>query len=223
METLKIYKCFVSSPGDCVKEREICQNVIDKINTGLAKHLNINFQSIMWEYDVLPDMGQNGQNIIDEYIIKSNYDIFLGIMKNRFGKPTKKAGSGTEHEFNDALKRKINSYNSMPRILFFFGIEKVDLNNPKIDEIFDQHKKVKEFKSGISDNGIYIDFESVEMFEKLLEEKLNLFISELSPLKNPDEKIKGVDLVLKRFEEDLNESLKTYNEISPVWIDPIIS
>ena len=29
-------------------------------------------------------------------------------------------------------------------------------------------KKVKEFKSGISENGIYIDFESVEMFEKLL-------------------------------------------------------
>ncbi len=223
METLKIYKCFISSPGDCEKEREICQTVMDKINAGLAKHLGINFQPFMWEYDVLPDMGQNGQEIIDEYIRKSNYDIFLGIMKNRFGHPTKKAGSGTEHEFNDAIERKKKSENSMPRILFFFGKENVDLNNPEIDEILEQHKRVKQFKTGISDNGIYIDFESVDLFEKALEEKLNLFISEFSPFNNPNEKIKEVDMVLKRLEEDLNESLKTYNEKSPIWIDPIIS
>ena len=80
METLKIYKCFISSPGDCKKEREICQTVMSRINAGLAKHLGINFQPFMWEYDVLPDMGQNGQEIIDEYIRKSNYDIFLGII-----------------------------------------------------------------------------------------------------------------------------------------------
>ncbi|NPD85790.1 DUF4062 domain-containing protein [Lentimicrobium sp. L6] len=223
METLKIFKCFISSPSDCEIEREICQTVMDKINTGLAKHLGINFQPFMWEYDVLPDMGQNGQEIIDEYIRKSNYDIFLGIMKNRFGHPTKKAGSGTEHEFNDAIKRKKNSKDSLPRILFFFGKENVDLNNPKIDEILEQHKKVKQFKSGISNDGIYIDFESVDIFEKALEEKLNLFISEFSPLSSPKEKIKEIDIVLKRLKEDLNESLKTYNEKSPIWIDPIIS
>ena len=96
METRKIYKCFISSPGDCQSERESCQKVIDIINIGLAKHLGINFESFMWEYDVLPDMGRNGQEIIDEYVSRSNYDIFIGIMKNRFGHPTKKAGSGTE-------------------------------------------------------------------------------------------------------------------------------
>ena len=106
METRKIYKCFISSPGDCNHERETCQQIIDKINNGLAKHLGINFESFMWENDVLPDMGKNGQEIIDESIKKSNYDIFIGIMKYRFGQPTKKAGSGTEHEFNDALERK---------------------------------------------------------------------------------------------------------------------
>ena len=223
METLKIFKCFISSPGDCVEEREICQTVMGKINTGLANHLGLNFQSFMWEYDVLPDMGQNGQEIIDEYVKKSNYDIFLGIMKNRFGHPTKKAGSGTEHEFNDAIDRKKNSENSMPKILFFFGKENVDLNNPKIDDILEQHKKVKQFRSKISDNGIYMDFESTIAFEKTLEEKLNLFIAEFSPLNNPNEKIKEVDIILKHLEEDLNESLKTYNEKSPIWIDPIIS
>ncbi|TXD52959.1 MULTISPECIES: DUF4062 domain-containing protein [unclassified Polaribacter] len=223
METLKIFKCFISSPGDCEKEREICQTIINRINSGLARHLRVNFQLFMWEYDILPDMGKNGQEIIDEYIKKSNYDIFIGIMKNRFGHPTKKAGSGTQHEFNDALERKKSSQNSVPRIIFFFGKENVDLNNPNIEEIFEQHKKVKRFKTDISRNGIYIDFKSVNEFEQKLEDKLNLFISEYSPLSNPTEKLKEVDVVLKRLEEDLNESLKTYNEKSPIWINPIIS
>jgi hypothetical protein len=223
MDTLKLFKCFISSPGDCEEEREICQTVIEKINGGLAKHLGINFQTFMWEYDVLPDMGKNGQEIIDEYIEKSNYDIFIGIMKNRFGHPTKKAGSGTEHEFIDALKRKNNSDDSIPRIIFFFGKENVDLDNPQIDEILVQFKKVKQFKSNISDNGIYIDFESNIVFEETLEDKLNLFISELSPAINTDEKIKEIDQVLRNLENDLDESLRTYNEKTPVWIDPIVS
>ena len=219
METRKIYKCFISSPSDCNVERETCQRVIENVNSGLAKHLGINFEPFMWEYDVLPDMGRNGQEIIDEYVKKSNYDIFIGIMKNRFGHPTKKAGSGTEHEFNDALGRKSNSQESLPKILFFFGKELVD------PEAFDkeQYEKVKQFKAGISGNGLYIDFDEFERFEEKLEEKLNLFISDLSPFENPKEKIKEVDLILKKLEDDLNESLKTYNEKSPVWIEPIIS
>lgn len=223
METQKIFKCFISSPSDCQNERNSCQKVIENINNGVAKHLGVNFQTFMWEYDVLPDMGQNGQIIIDEYIKKSNYDVFIGIMKNRFGHPTKNAGSGTEHEFNDALKRKINDPNSMPKILFFFGQENVDLNHSDIDEILSQHKKVKVFKSSITDNGLYIDFIGLEAFEKNLEDKLNLFIADLSPLSNPKEKIQEIDIVMKRLEDDLNESLKTYNEKSPIWIDPIIS
>src|SRR5690554_2284108 len=93
MTIRNFYKCFISSPGDCIKEREICEKVIDDLNNGLAKHLNVNFETFMWENDVLPDMGKNGQEIIDEHIIDSNYDIFIGIMKNRYGHPTKKAGS----------------------------------------------------------------------------------------------------------------------------------
>lgn len=223
MNNRKIYKCFISSPGDCQEERETCQKVIDRINTGLAKHLGIGLETFMWEYDVLPDMGKNGQEIIDEYIERSNYDVFIGIMKNRYGHPTKKAGSGTEHEFNDAIERKNNCKNSLPKIIFFFGNEKVDLDDPNIEKVLEQHKKVKEFKSSISDNGLYASFKTLDEFEKSLEEKLNLFISELSPLDNPNKKIKEVDFVLKKLEEDLNDSLTIYNEKTPIWIDPIIS
>ncbi|MDC9723269.1 MAG: DUF4062 domain-containing protein [Urechidicola sp.] len=219
---MKIFKCFISSPGDCKIEREICEKVIEEINEGLAQHLGINFKTFMWEYDVLPDMGKNGQEIIDEYIKKSNYDIFIGIMKNRFGHPTKKAGSGTEHEFNDALKKK-KLNNGKPKILFFFGKEDVDIDHPKIEEIIEQRKKVKSFKSQIQDKGLYIDYQDSEIFQKQLKEKLELFIQENSPLANPTEKVQEIDSILQKLESELEESLKTYNEKSPVWIEPIIS
>ena len=219
METRRIYKCFISSPGDCLEEREACQKVIETINNGLAKHLGINFETFMWEYDILPDMGRNGQDIIDEYVIKSNFDIFIGIMKNRFGHPTKKAGSGTEHEFQDALIRKESSSDSLPRILFFFGKEKVDPE--QLD--YQQFLKVKDFKLQLGSDGLYIEFDSIDIFKKKLSDNLELFIKDNSPLDHPSKKIKEVDLILKKLENDLNESLKTYNEKSPVWIEPILS
>lgn len=219
METRKIYKCFISSPGDCQAERTVCQSVVEDINKGLAKRLGINFETFIWENDVLPDFGMEGQEIIDKYIEKSEYDIFIGIMKNRFGTPTKKAGSGTEHEFNDALRRKQKSENSKPVILFFFGKENVDPNN--FD--FNQFQKVKDFKSTIGKKGLYIDFSDLENFKELLKDKLELFIEENSPIDKPSEKIKEADIILRKLEDDLNNSLKTYNEISPVWIEPIIS
>jgi hypothetical protein len=219
METRNFYKCFISSPRDCQKEREACQTVIENINNGLAKHLGINFETFMWENDVLPDIGRNGQEIIDESVNKANYDIFIGIMKNRFGNPTKTAGSGTEHEFNEAMERKINDIKRLPRVLLFFGKELID------PEIFDadQYQKVRAFKSKMRPNGIYIEFGDIESFKTILKEKLELFIKDHSPLDQPNDRIKEVDLILKRLEDDLNESLKTYNEKCPIWIDPIIS
>lgn len=223
MEIQKNFKCFISSPGDCEKERESCQKIIEEVNGGYANHLNITFSSLMWEYDVLPDMGSNGQEIIDEYIEKSNYDIFIGIMKNRFGNPTKKAGSGTEHEFNDALEKKKKLKNGVPKILFFFGRETVDLDGPDFEKIFSQKKKVNEFKSRIGANGLYIDFDGLENFEKSLKTKLELFAKENSSFDKPEDIIKEIDLIQKKLENDLDQSLKTYNETSPVWINPIIS
>jgi hypothetical protein len=219
METRKIYKCFISSPGDCKNERDACQRVIDKVNNGLATHLGINFETFMWENDVLPDMGSNGQEIIDESIKKSNYDIFIGIMKNRFGQPTKKAGSGTEHEFNDAIERKSKNQNFLPQIIFFFGKELIDPDN--FDN--DQYQKVKEFKRNIGSKGLYVDFDSIEIFEKKLEDDLNLFAKKNSTVSQPEKKIQEIDIIAKRLQDDLNESLKSYNEAVPVWIDPIIS
>src|SRR5690606_12024940 len=213
------FKCFISSPSDCKDERNNCIKVIDEINLGFAKHFGIGFETFMWEDDVLPDMGRNGQDIIDEYIKESNYDVFIGIMKNRFGHPTKKAGSGTEHEFKDALERKETDQKGLTRIIFFFGKEEVD---PDIFD-FEQFQKVKAFKSGISSKGLYVDYKGIEDFEQKLKQKLELFVKENTQIANAEKIISEIDIILKRLENDLEESLTTYNEKPPIWIDPIIS
>ncbi|MTI41912.1 DUF4062 domain-containing protein [Fulvivirga lutimaris] len=219
METRKIFKCFISSPGDCKAERDTCVKVIEDISSSFAKHFGIGFETFMWEYDVLPDMGKNGQEIIDEYINKSNYDVFIGIMKNRYGQPTKKAGSGTEHEFLDAIYKKEKSDDLIPKILFFFGKEKVD---PEQFD-FEQYQKVKAFKDKVSKLGLYKEFSGTEHFSELLTGVLELFTKENTEIEDADKKIKEIDIILKHLEDDLSESLKTYNEKTPVWIDPIIS
>lgn len=220
MKQIRMFTCLISSPGDCKDEREICSKVIETINiSGLAKHLSIQFNVFMWENDVLPDMGKNGQEIIDEHINKSNYDIFIGIMKNRFGHPTNKAGSGTEHEFQNAIERKQIDSSLIPRVLFFFGKENVDPST--FDQ--EQYKLVKEFQSKVRPMGLYVDFEGLQNFEALLHQKLEIFIKENSKIDHPEKRIQEIDIVLNRLEIDLNDSLKTYNEKTPLWIDPIIS
>lgn len=214
-----LYTCFISSPGDCEKERKICEEVIERVNSGLARFMGVSFDTLMWERDVLPDMGMGGQEIIDEEVKRSNYDIFIGIMKNRFGRPTSKAGSGTEHEFNDALERKQKEKENGPRILFFFVKELVDPDTFDIEEF----NKVREFKSRIGEKGLYVSVDGEEGFRSNLEEKLNLFVRDLTTVENPTEKIEEIDQILKNLQVDLQNSLKAYDIISPVWIEPIIS
>ena len=191
MENRRIFKCFISSPNDCKDERENCIKVIKKIDSGFAKHFGIGLETFMWEYDILPDMGRNVQEIIDEYVKKSNYDVFIGIMKNRFGHPTKKAGSGTEHEFKDALERKKDNQNGLPRIVFFFGKENVDPEN--FD--FEHYQKVKLFKTVISSKGLYVDYSGIDKFEEQLKQKLELFIKENTKIENAEEKISEINII----------------------------
>lgn len=217
MENRKIYKCFISSPGDCNQERELCEKVIRKVNDGLAKHLDINFETFKWENDVLPDMGKNGQEIIDESVERSNYDIFIGIMRYRFGTPTKIAGSGTEHEFIKSIEKK--KTDPEIKIIFFFNNE--DINPKNFD--YDEYQKVQNFKKKIGTNGLYIDYSGFTDFEKELEDKLTLFVKEVSSKVQSHEKIELIDKVRAILETDLKASLKSFNEDAAIWIDPIIS
>ncbi len=109
-----------------------------------------------------------------------SYDIYLGIMKHRFGTRTGHYGSGTEKEFNDALNRWGTF--GKPRILFYFGREKI--NPEELD--LQQYAKVQRFMKKLDKRGLYKTYIGVrgskESFAELVDEHLRQVLYSIAPL-----------------------------------------
>lgn len=97
-------RIFVSSPSDLTDERDQCGAVVQELNTTLRALLPekaVELELIRWETHTHPDLTGEPQQVVDDQI-ETDYDIFVGMMWTRFGTPTSRAGSGTEHEFQAA-------------------------------------------------------------------------------------------------------------------------
>lgn len=192
----KIYKCFIASPGDTKKEREICDKVFDKINEDMGKLCNFKIIAVKWE-NIPPDVGRYPQEVISRYI--DNCDIFIGIMFKKFGTPTSKAGSGIEEEFDYAYKKY--KKDKTPKIMFYFNNEEVNTKEMDTNEL----NKVKIFKSNISEKGVfYREYNGCSNFEEYLTKHLNdYFIGEY---KTELESIKKLRIIVRnKCSEILNK------------------
>lgn len=159
METQNIITVFISSPSDVPSERAIVEEVMQDVNNLKGNSLGYSFKAITWEQDVLPTLGATPQEIIDENV-GDNYDVFLGLMSTKFGTPTKEAGSGTEHEFNRAYERKVNNPADI-EVMFYF--QEPGHSGKKID--FKELEKIENFKSSITDKGLYVPYTTIEEFK----------------------------------------------------------
>lgn len=168
-------KCFIASPGDTLEERNACENVFDEINHGLGSCLGFHLVSVRWEKDVYSSVGEYGQQVINQQM-EGNYDLFIGIMKSRFGTPTPQAGSGTEEEFNIAYDKYQNK--EIGNLFFFFGIPEESAYDLDID----QFKKVKEFRMKIEQDGVVtMQYQGLEDFKKQLKNNLENYFNKNKP------------------------------------------
>ena len=103
MENKKIIRCFIASPSDTEKERNICESIFSELNKGIGVSYGVELKSLRWEYDVRPSIGLDGQDVINKQIGR-DYDLFIGIMYTKFGSPTSRAESGTVEKFNNAYE-----------------------------------------------------------------------------------------------------------------------
>ncbi len=213
----KIYKCFIGSPSDTSKEREICDKVFHEINSTIGESLDFRIESKKWENDVFPAFGKDSQDVINKQM-GSDYNIFVGIMWKKFGTPTNRADSGTEEEFLNAYKQweKNNDLN----IMFYFNKQAIELDD--IDP--EQLKKVREFSKKIANlGGLYHEYKGAEQFEsdfkkhiqKVLLNKINCTGKTIDLKEN----LKIMELFKTRFED----SLRTYSSQPIFWVDPILS
>lgn len=185
MNNILDLKCFIASPGDVSEEREACEKVFEDINNSLGKILGFKLSSLRWENDIYPGVGEYGQQVINEQV-DGNYDLFIGIMKTRFGTPTPQAGSGTEEEFNNAYEKYKNG--EIDNIFFYFGNPSV--SPYEIDYV--QFQKVKDFRKRIGEQGVlHMEFVNTEDFEEKLKQDLTNYFNINRPTSRRQKKKKS--------------------------------
>lgn len=213
MEEIKIYKCFIASPGDTQNEREICDRVFVDINETQGQQCGFRIESKKWEKDARPGFGENAQDLINKQLL-NDFHLFIGIMFTRFGTPTKNAGSGTEEEFNIAFEKK-----DVIEIMFYFNDEKV--SPASID--LKQFEKVKNFKQMLSDKGgLYSTYIDANDFERKLKKHLFAHFAEIYKQKTNTSQNSETDSVLDRLNNRLNDSLSTFSNQPDIWVDPLV-
>lgn len=174
-------RVFVASPGDVRKERELLGNVIGELNRGIAGEKGLVLELVRWETHAWPDIGEDAQEVINRQIAPG--DVFVGIMWNRFGTPTKRAESGTKEEFDRAYAYW-KQY-GRPKIMFYFNL--APFSPYSMDEL-EQKGKVLTFKEELSDKGaLYWKYNGADEFERLVRRHLTQVIrQETQVITEPD-------------------------------------
>lgn len=206
MNNIYEIKCFIASPGDTSEERNACEKVFEEINHGLGSCLGFRIVSVRWEKNIYPSVGEYAQQVINRQM-DGNYDLFIGIMKSRFGTPTPQAGSGTEEEFNIAFEKFQNE--EIGNLFFYFGIPE---GSPYELDI-DQFKKVKEFRNKIEQNGVVtMQYQGLEDFKKQLKNNLEDYFNKNKPSKRKKK-------IQSDKEKEIVKSKTTFYDYRKLWED----
>ncbi|MBM4431270.1 MAG: DUF4062 domain-containing protein, partial [Chloroflexi bacterium] len=170
-------RVFVASPGDVQEERDLLADVIDELNRGIAEEKGLVLELVRWETHAWPDIGEDAQDVINRQIAPG--DVFVGIMWNRFGTPTRRAESGTKKEFDRAYAYR-EEYGH-PTIMFYFN--RAPFAPSSMDEL-EQKGKVLAFKKELSEKGaLYWEYDGADEFERLARRHLTQVIKEWGPVR----------------------------------------
>jgi len=180
VKDIKQINLFISCPGDIKDELNSIEVIVKEINKIFGEISDFKIQIVHWNEDTYTDLGEDGQEIINNQI---DYDILIGILWMRLGTPTKRDKSGTVEEINRAIKNK-----EKQQLIYFKTATPSNLNIINTSELND----VMLFKKELSEKLLYKEFESVEKFETLF--RLNLsnlikdkFIDKQKPIETPTE------------------------------------
>lgn len=179
-ENLKKLRIFAASPSDVATERAKLETVVASLKP-MANYLGLMLEVVDWRA-VVPDTRRPQQIIFDQ-LEPTSWDIFIGILWHRFGKPPgakDRSGraylSGTEEEYKTAYE--LWKQYSKPRIVLYRCTRALPYD---VDP--DQLKRVREFFKLIEDARgdyptLYQPFDTTEAFEKLWLDNLQKLLTE---------------------------------------------
>lgn len=179
MKNVELVKVFLASPGDVTREADLVKETFDSINRTLGEEKGIQFKVINWKTDSFPAYGNDGQALLNEQIAEmTQFDLFIGIMWNRFGSPTPRADSGTEEEF----LRAVESFekNGNPQIMFYFNQAPFTFISAQDAE---QKMKVLEFKGKVQNQGLTHDYNGADNFQQPFRNHIESWLVRQSPKK----------------------------------------
>jgi formylglycine-generating enzyme required for sulfatase activity len=126
-------------------ERQRLAKVVDHLRTHVASAHRLDLELVRWETHVRPGAGADAQAVINPQI--GAYDLFIGILWNRFGTSTKRAESGTREEFDQAYARWQKDSSSL-EIWVYFSQQPYTFNKPEESE---QKTKVLAFQKELQE------------------------------------------------------------------------
>ncbi|UTW61320.1 DUF4062 domain-containing protein [bacterium SCSIO 12741] len=210
---ISLFRVFLASPSDLHDEREIVGEVIDELNTSAFLHSDVQVQLLKWENAVNPGIANYPQQVINSDIGK-DYDIFLGILWSKFGTPTPQYGSGTEEEYQIAVKNRSESPSK--EIMIYFKTAPIPFKSIDPESI----RAINNFKNNLGDDGVlYWEFNSTDEFRKLLRMQLMRKVQDLKQI--PRE----IENLVKPIQEDIYEEelgLIDYSEIGEESIENLL-
>lgn len=178
-QDVKIFKVFVASPSDVLEERDAVESVVADLNANLCPPLGIRLEVLRWEKNVAPDFGDDPQDVVNKQI-GEDYDIFVGILANRFGTPTQRAESGTAEEFEKAYVRfKANDPESV-RLMVYFNEAAISPSELDLDQV----AKVRAFKEKLGPmGGLYRTYTGPSSFKEMFRNHLMSIVAGLGEKK----------------------------------------
>jgi len=174
-QTVTQLRIFVASPGDVADERRRLDEVVRELSRDVAAPYGITLELKRWETHMRPGVGRDGQDVINRQI--GTYDLFVGILWNRFGKPTDRAESGTREEFDQAYARWPEGPSSL-EIWMYFGERATTFESQ--DEL-DQKGEVLAFKRELQGKGLLTwDYADPADFGKQVRGHLSRYIPDFA-------------------------------------------
>lgn len=202
---------FVASPGDVAPEREHVKSIADELNRGIALQAGFVLDVVRWETHARPDMGRPQQLIMEQV---GQCDIFIGIMWRRFGTPTGKAESGTEEEFEHALRTQNRL--GQPRMLCYFS--QAPIEPPADVDEATQLLKVAKFRARVNAAGLAWQYSSDRNFKELIREHLQqILVKEFAGRRPPlDRNLEALLDIEKERCQERNVAFMTPNLLKTI-------
>jgi len=177
---LKEVRVFLSCPDDLLKERDVVHQVVQDANSTWAKvqgcHLSV------WDWKRASHSNLGGQEAQDEAFRQAGvYELYVGLMHAKFGTPTKRGGSGTAAEFEQALYLHKISQKKAPLLKFFFKTAPYPLKDAS-DLL--QLKSVFDFRSQVNAEGLIEQFDDTTAFRYQLAISLMRTLSDWNSVKS---------------------------------------